>query len=302
MNTVLFPAVFFIDENEWLDEAKKDDFLQHFLDILETIEEYQHTQIYWSEDWEFLLWEHPQIPPWRQDKSLSNSIIPLIYKLFPANQLNVVDVVDKSFCETDPPIKYPQSLEEIYKYFFQFVHLFLKRKEQVYLAWGANQKDENTKFFYQCHDNDLDYHSIFKAIDWLPQIDAIELFWNESKITEQSFRKAIGLVHKQEIDLETLPNSYVLSKKFMKSIQNRTKHKKEIVYAIVKRLSLTSAQAGRDGQLQDEYLTAKKEFRFRVTQRPSSTRIHYNYVKEDEKIKKINFLAYYRKGEHDDGL
>ncbi len=36
----------------------------------------------------------------------------------------------------------------------------------------------------------------------------------------------------------------------------------------------------------------------RVTQRPSSTRIHYVVTKEG----KIQFLQFYGEGEHDDGL
>ena len=97
MNTVLSPSVFFIDENEWLDETKKDDFLQHFSDILETVEAYQHTQIYWNDDWELFLWDHPQIPPWRQDKNLRNSIIPLIYNLFPLYKIELLITLTKHF-------------------------------------------------------------------------------------------------------------------------------------------------------------------------------------------------------------
>jgi hypothetical protein len=55
-----------------------------------------------------------------------------------------------------------------------------------------------------------------------------------------------------------------------------------------------------DSDWYDEFIIKNKinEWRIRVTQRPSSTRIHY-VVKKD---KTVQFLCYYGEGEHDDGL
>ena len=60
----------------------------------------------------------------------------------------------------------------------------------------------------------------------------------------------------------------------------------------------TSAEA-KNSDLHDEFITKNKinEWRIRVTQRPTSTRIHYKI--EDGVIR---FLCYYGEGEHDDKL
>jgi len=49
--------------------------------------------------------------------------------------------------------------------------------------------------------------------------------------------------------------------------------------------------------LNDEYLKQKKQYRFRVTQRPFSTRIQYEFINGF-----IRILNYYDEGEHDEGL
>ena len=73
--------------------------------------------------------------------------------------------------------------------------------------------------------------------------------------------------------------------------------KKEILRSITKKLIFTVDEARQDINLRDEYIRQTNEYRFRVTPRPNSTRIHYTFIDN-----KIIFLRYYDIGEHDDGL
>lgn len=299
MNSVLVPSVLFIDEHVWLDEAKRDAFLAHFLAILECIETYQHTRIYWTIEWEHFLWESPQIPPWRQDKMIRNTIIPLIYKKFPPLQEYIDTPLSKNTCTSVLSIPYSQEIEA---YFHQFIHLFIERAEAIYLVFGFNQKGDKLPIFTcTCHPQKLAYEPILKAKDWLKHLDAVTQYWANNTIEEAAFHQAINLAYHQKNN--QAPPNYVLSSNFIRSIQRpiTVRHKQAIINSIVKRLSLTRYEASRDGQLQDEQIKKTKEYRFRVTPRPTSNRIHYTFEGKDEH-RQIKLLCYYGEGEHDDGL
>ena len=55
--------------------------------------------------------------------------------------------------------------------------------------------------------------------------------------------------------------------------------------------------ASKDPTLQDEKIEQRKERRFRVTQKPTQTRIHYFYDNNE-----IIFERFYDVGQHDVGL
>jgi hypothetical protein len=84
----------------------------------------------------------------------------------------------------------------------------------------------------------------------------------------------------------------------MKKLVNTRGDHNRILAAMAKRLSMTTEEAGRDGALHDENLAGQDRVRrFRVTQRPTSKRIHYTF-----KDGVIEFVMFYDVGEHDDGL
>jgi len=295
MNSVFVPSVLFIDDKEWLEEAKRDAFLDHFLKILECIETYQYTRIYWTDEWEYFLWESPQILPWRQDKTTKIQIIPLIYNKFRPLQEYLDTPLSENTCT--PVLSIPYS-SEIATYFHQFLHLFIEQAEEIYLVFGFDQKsDKLPGFTCTCHPEELKYTPILKAVDWLKHLDAVTLYWVNNTIEEAAFHQAISLVYHQAKNQP--PPNYLLADSFIRSIQTVTvRYKRAILNSIIKRLSLTKQEASRDRQLQDEYINQSGEYRFRVTPRPTSTRIHYSFVGQGE----IKLLRYYREGEHDDGL
>ena len=92
---------------------------------------------------------------------------------------------------------------------------------------------------------------------------------------------------------------YVFKKEFLRDILYcDLDRRRKLLSQMVKRLTLTNQQAGSDSTLQDEYIQQQEERRFRVTQRPTSVRVHYIFNQSGE----IVFLKYYGAGEHDDGL
>lgn len=126
-----------------------------------------------------------------------------------------------------------------------------------------------------------------------------DLYWPDDSKSGQKLKNGIGVLLKRNHQLESAPDNFDFSTPFLKKLSNTTEDKLRIMEMIAKRLSKTTAEAGRDPVLQDESIGGKTSLvrRFRVTPRPSSKRIHYKF--ED---RKIIFTMFYDAGEHDDGL
>jgi hypothetical protein len=73
----------------------------------------------------------------------------------------------------------------------------------------------------------------------------------------------------------------------------------ELIDRLALRISYNGQQARECRVLQDEFITSGgvNEFRMRITNRPTSKRVHY-IIKNDI----LEFKNYYGVGEHDDGL
>jgi len=134
--------------------------------------------------------------------------------------------------------------------------------------------------------------------DWLRHIQVERTHWPEKRDHADRFAHAVRLVLQRDYPNRASLYDYSFSERFITDIAAEIKYRVEILAMIAKRLTLTAASARGDGQLRDESVAGKCECRFRVTQRPSSTRIHYTY----DSPRKIRFLRFYGEGEHDDGL
>jgi len=180
--------------------------------------------------------------------------------------------------------------------FLELMHIVIEREEKVYLCLGVNRIREEFTFLCDCHSFQVNPVVIAKPIEWLDQIDLTESYWPSNVDEEGKFKAALQIAFKK-LDKQPI-YEYEFSKSFLRDIIKVQNHRTSIIEWTAKRLTLTKQEAARDSYLQDEELEQKKkEYRFRITQRPSSTRIHYKYVN-----KKIKFLRYYDEGEHDDGL
>jgi hypothetical protein len=179
--------------------------------------------------------------------------------------------------------------------FLELMHIVIEREENVYLCLGVNRIREEFTFFCDCHSFQVNPVVIAKPIEWLDHIDLTGSYWPSNIDEEGKFNTALEIAFKK-LDKQPI-YEYEFSKSFLKDIIKVQNHRTSIIEWTAKRLTLTKQEAAKDSYLQDEYLKQKKEYRFRITQRPSSTRIQYKYVN-----KKIKFLSYYDEGEHDDGL
>jgi hypothetical protein len=104
MNTVFDPANLFITSLEWQNSTKRDVFIQHLLDNLSHITDYEITRIYWTDALEELLWAAPQLPPWRQDREWGLPMIQILYGKFSIAKEHIVNSDNLVPCLVQPEL------------------------------------------------------------------------------------------------------------------------------------------------------------------------------------------------------
>ena len=203
-----------------------------------------------------------------------------------------------------PHIKSDYKKEEIFKNFLSLIHYIIDLNKETLLCLGIkNRMRKNTDKYHfscECHPNALTPYSINKPEDFLNYIDIENKYWpkNMDEKEIKNFRISLEIMR-----LITFPDkkflfNYKFARTFIKDIIDTEKYRDKILKNMVKLLISTKQEAASNPNLKNEYIEHKKEYRFRVTQRPSSTRIHYIF--NDQKI--LIFKNYYREGKHDDGL
>lgn len=297
MKTVLDPSVLLISESDWYDDEKKDIFLQHLLENLENIHNYKISQIYWTDDLEKLLWDAPQLPPWRLDRDWNLPIVQIIYRYFNNVKMSIENSKNLNACVVEPNLDCSQLGDLTGLAFLELMHILIDKNENIYLCLGAIRNTENYFFFCNCHTFQVYPLVISQANEWLNYINLGLHYWPQSSDQEEVKKFQIALeIMLKKMDKKAL-YEYEFDKAFIRDIVSTQNHREDLIKYIAKRLTLTRQEATKDSYLQDEYLAQKKEFRFRITQRPTSTRVHYKYIG-----KKVRFIRYYGEGEHDDGL
>ncbi|MDD5260149.1 MAG: hypothetical protein PHD29_09315 [bacterium] len=297
MNTVFEPSLLFISENDWANPAIRDRFILHLLDNIKNIYEYSICNVYWSQRYEELLWNHPQLPPWRVDRDWKIILIPQIYKYLSQLQLYVNDqdlLIDS--CNVTPNMGCRHSRTEALEHFLQLIHLMRIRNEEIFVSLGIENK-EDYLFSCKCHPEILKTIFIRNSLDWLKYIDLEEKLWGTLKDSEK-FNMAIEItsIKTFEKGKKDFKYQFMCSDKFRESIIEEREHRGKILFSITKRLLLTEAEAVKDAGLQDESIKSQDNTRrFRVTK---SVRIHYIYSGEG----KIIFTEYLPEGKHDEGL
>jgi hypothetical protein len=299
MNTVFDPKILFISDEDWLEEEKQDAFLEHLLKQLTIIDEFDICRIFWSDELQELLVANPQSHPW-YGTDTRNSMIAIIHQKFYTRAETIAEHEEP--CTITPDFN-QKVRDDADLHFLQLIHGLIELEEAFYLALGVgNQlpKGEHYIFSCTCH---ADYSPalIFKAKEWLEYVDEVEKFFPISvEEFDEKFEIGLDLVKRKYFEAEDeevdFLYEYEFTNKFKKSIVSRNTFQAEIFKAIVKKLISTSAEAGAS-ELKDEWLKQSKMYRFRVTKRPSSTRIHYDLYDD-----RIIFDKYYGEGEHDDGL
>ena len=303
MNTLFEPSLLFISEADWYDEEKQDDFLEHLINHLELIDEYDVCKIWWTDELQTILVGNPNMHPWFQS-DLRNPLIVSIHQKFYQRVENVFQF--DTICNISPNLEITYTNQQAHNHFLKLVHTLIDFKEPSFLCVGMQNSlnlAENYTFNCKeltCHDNELIPILINKAKNWWAYIDVVDNFFPMTiKEFDDKFEKGLDLVRKKLFNEKPYLFDFEFSDKFKKSIVGRTNHQESIFIAIVKKLTLTSLESA-NSDLHDEFIKKKKiaEWRIRATQRPSSTRIHYIVNKEN----KITFLCYYGEGEHDDRI
>ena len=203
-------------------------------------------------------------------------------------------------CSITPPLKHEITQHDAQEKFLQLAHTLIQFEETFYPCVGLkNQLKRLTKYTFSCdcHQKKYTPHLINMANNWLYHINVVAKFFPKT-IEEFDEKFELGMEVIQRRDFENKPYlfDYEFTKNFKKSIIKRTKHQEAIFIAVVKKLILTASEAA-SSDLKDEFIGKTKEWRIRVTQRPSSTRIHYQLETQT-----VKFLQYYGEGEHDKAL
>lgn len=312
MNALFDPSLLFVSDADWAQAEKQDDFLEHLTKHLQSITEYDLANIWWTEELQTILVETPNMHPWF-GSDLSNQIIAVLHHNF-YNRLEYFEE-NETICNLAPPLKITYTNANAHEHFLKLAHNLLVFEEAFYFCTGLENQvlgSENYTFSCECHQSIYTPILINAATDWLPYIDSkfiptiLDYFPTRVEDFDEQFSKGMAFIKKQYFPDKPYLFEYEFTKNFQKSIINRTGFQEEIFIAIVKKL-ISTAQEAANSDLHDEFLRKTKNlilgepkqdlYRIRVTQRPSSTRIHY--VLDH---KKVVFRQYYGEGEHDDGL
>lgn len=297
MNAVFEPSLLFISDADWYDEEKQDAFLEHLLGHLAIIDEYDAAKIWWTDELQEVLVGSPNMHPWFQSDQ-RNPLIVTIHRAF-YNRLEYTLAYDE-VCEINPNLNVTYTNQDAHEQFLKLVHNLMDEKESFHFCAGVQNvlnPPNSYTFSCNCHEMNLIPNLLNNANDWLLYIDVAKFFPKTIEEFDKQFEKGMDLVRKKFFPEKRYLFDFEFTKNFKKSIIGRRKFQQEIFIAVVKKLILTSVEAG-SSDLHDEYIAQKKMYRIRVTQRPSSTRIQYNLSKQG----KIQFAQYYGEGEHDDGL
>ena len=295
MNATFEPTLLFITENDWNNEQKRDNFLELLLCHLEVIDEYDLCNINWTDELQLNLVEQPNIHPWYQS-DLRNPLIATIHQKFYSRQ-DLIPSHERE-CSIEPEFAKIFPDNEINDNFKKLIHSLLDCKEQFYLCVGSENSLVGQCYTFNCQcNNSYSPELINECDDWIKQLDIVDLFYPKNlQDFDNKLNNAIKVIKKKDFNNKPVLFDYEFTKQFKKDIIKAIRHRENILKSITQKLVSTSQEA-KQSQLNDEYLIQKKQYRFRVTQRPYSTRIQYEL-----KSGLVRFLKYYEEGEHDTGL
>jgi hypothetical protein len=293
-NSLFEPSLMFINQSDWINDEIRDDFLHQLINNLKFIDKYKITKVYWSDEFEVLLWGDPQIPPWRIDRDFKLQLVPIIYNLFNSNIELITPLPHKA--EITPELEHIN--ETINNAFLKIVHRTIASNERTYLCIGRKNKHMKELVFHYsclCHSQVINPIAISDPSEWWSQLHLTENFWPQDTSGESVllFREAIEITALEYFECENFVYEYDFERSFLKSLVDETKNKEEILFSLAKRLSMHQKFASSDKSLNDEPVKGDSdERRFRTSK---ENRIHYVYPSE----RKITFTQYYSEGEHD---
>lgn len=289
---VLDSEVLCISESDWFCELTRDNYLEHFLSLLSCIDEDPDLKLAWSDLYDELMWESPQKLPWKQDVMWRNKIVPQLYQKITKNS-------EYKNRESIPCSITPEMCSNENSFYPAFKLLLGALHEEclnIYIFLGLSSEGKKYEFDVGGERLNPSPFVLEDSDGLLECIDFSEKYWPESADDSENLRNGVMFLLSRDYEIETPSVEFVFARKFLRKLSNTTSDRCQIMNMIAKRLSVSSAEARACCFMRDEVVSSG-EHRFRVTQRPTSKRIHYEF--EDGKIK---FLMFYDIGEHDDGL
>ena len=269
--TVVHPENLFV-ENENSVKDTDNNFVKSFQNIMNVITEIK-SQVLFSNYLSVAFWSHP---PWsvlnskKLDKQMRISLTNQIYTFYGKyiNENNDTSKLDPS--DSDPDLIFfdENSIEETRR--------LITSTEKYQSSFFLKTDKENYEFSH--NGKKLKIRSIKSANEIYEQVESFEKWWPKSKNDIQNFKDCLNIYNKKN-SVETI-YEYNFSRQFLVDfIGSEKKFRDPIIEKIGLRLSMSRQKASKDPTLQDEEIKQRKEGRFRVTPRPSSTRIHYSFDK-----------------------
>lgn len=294
MNFLYEPSLYNISIEDWNIEEKKDLFIEELLKCMNFLEVDEGFVLLWTDELEELMWLSPQTPPWRTDKDFANSFVPIIYKKLAdeKNKFNIDINHTFSTCNFNPQICYSEKYEKAFK---NLSSQIVFNKIPITLILSSKQEERNfTDIICSEPETKEKYLSISNLTQIIKEIDLINEIWPKNIEDKTKFCSFIISI----IPSEKLINEFEIDNSFIKDLIEVIipRHRLKIVKTICYRLTIDSSTARGCTVLREENINPNN-IRIRVTQKPTSTRIHFKFNGS-----RINFLRYYGEGEHDDGL
>lgn len=256
---------------------------------MKCIEESKDTGMYWDIDYEFLFWDNSKSITRVSNRDFSIFLNRVLYKSLQRIKIEVEDsiIYDPCVVENDD-----SPCEET----MRMMHYCLDRNEQVYyLTKNASNPDV---YFYCEHNNKMHPRIVTNEYEFYTKQELVDYYWPTSdKDASSNLYSIINFFNKRDFDNTSFLYSFTFRPSFIKSLMNYKEYGERIINQIVRRMHMTLSEAQANISIHDEYIQQNKERRFRITGRPTSTRIHYLLSN-----KTIEFVRFYGPGEHDKGL
>jgi len=287
------PEVFFVSDAIWESPNDRMEFLNHLDTHLDFINSIGKACILWCDKYDERLWSHPKLPPWKKTRGWSIPLSQILYHKL-TKYCKRLDTLSLQLGECQPPIQCYCAVA--HTAFHQLITaIFINSLTPHYCPSIGNISEHDHLFRPNAEAAWSEFPEVRNPKDWPKMIDPIKYFWPTSRNDNDNFMKCIELVAlSKDINPSEL-QSFSFTQNFLGNLILASR-KERIIEMIVKRLTLTLQESAHDQQLQDEELP-DGERRFRVTQRPSSLRIHYIFQNNQ-----IVFDKFFDEGHHDDGL
>jgi hypothetical protein len=293
LHALLDPGLFLISDTDWNNNDRRSTFLERLNKHLKFIDDVGVCSVVWCDELDERLWSIPQMQPWKMSRSCDIPMTMMLYHFFMKHTSNI-DITDNAPADTLPPLTC--CCDNSLGIFLQLVHVVIRNKLSAYFCPSSvNVISDDHQFKESPSSEWFTFPVVRDPSNWPKKISPVQLFWPTNRKDRDRFIKCIKYTSLAKDIHPGGLHKYQLSGRFIGDIVSASR-KDRVVEMIVLRLSMNRQAAAVDPRLQDELL-ANGDRRFRVTQQPSSLRIHYQI-----KDQKIVFTRFYDEGHHDDGL